>query len=143
MNTIELLNTARASTNERTVLRGIVKLLSAKEDIGAFSGAAAYGYVALVGVLAADQRERRDRRDVEVEQDGPIVDVVHVMDHALFNLLKRVGFVAPTVYLSPAGDAGLNLMASKVAEHSVVVEVVSGLGLQRVRARSDNRHLAA
>ena len=89
-----------------------------------------------------EQRERRLEQDVEVEQHRPVVDVVEVVLDALLDLLGGVGLAAPAVDLRPAGDAGLDLVAGEVAVDDVVVEPVGGLGLQRVRARADERQLA-
>src|SRR6185437_14879183 len=61
---------------------------------------------------------------------------------ALLDLLMRVGFAAPAVYLCPAGDAGLHAMASEIAVDRFGIKPRLGLGVDRVRARADQRKIA-
>src|ERR1044072_8998135 len=66
--------------------------------------------VELVRILGLQQRERRHRQDVEVEQQRPVLDVVEIVLDARLDLLLAVGLAAPAVDLCPAGDAGLQPM---------------------------------
>ena len=52
---------------------------------------------------------------------------------------KINSFRRASVDLRPSGDAGLDLVACGVAIDCLVVEVVCGLGLQRVRPGTDER----
>ena len=60
----------------------------------------------------------------------------------MLELLGGVGLAAPAVDLRPAGDAGLDPVAGEIAVDDVVIEPVGGLGLERVRARADQREVA-
>ena len=53
-----------------------------------------------------------------------------------------VGLAAPAVDLRPAGDAGLDAMAGEIAVHCLVINLRLGLGVDRVRARADQRQVA-
>ena len=72
-----------------------------------------------------------------------MLDVVEVVLDALHDLVDRIGLAAPAMDLRPAGDPRLHLVAREIALDRLVVEDVVGLGLQRMRARPDDRQLAA
>src|SRR5687767_3934374 len=73
--------------------------------------------------------------DFDVERDGPVFDVVEV---ELDTLFER-GVAAPAVYLRPAGDAGLDL----VAQHVLRDAVLELLDEERpLGTRPDDRHVA-
>src|SRR5687768_17974005 len=73
--------------------------------------------------------------DLEVEADGPVLDVIQVV---LDPLLER-GVAAPAVDLRPAGDAGLDL----VAQHVLRDAVLELLDEERaLRTRADDRHFS-
>src|SRR6202023_3803110 len=76
---------------------------------GAASGAR------LVGV-EAQRVPQGEPEDLEVEGQGPVLDVVEVVLDAL---LDR-GVAAPAVHLRPAGDAGLDAVAEHVARDLVL-----------------------
>ena len=58
------------------------------------------------------------------------------------DLVGRIDFAAPAVDLSPAGDAGLHLVAGEIAIDHLFPELVFGVGIDGVRARSDQRQVA-
>src|SRR3546814_11044330 len=64
---------------------------SAREGSGQFMDFASVG----MGVEAADKQ--RAQEDVEVERDGPVLDVVKVVLHPVLHLLDRVSFAAEAV----------------------------------------------
>ena len=86
--------------------------------------------------------ERRAQQDVEVEQERPVLDVVEIVLDAALDLFLAVGLAAPAVDLRPAGDAGLDAVAREIAVDRLVVEVLRGLGVDRVRPRADQRQVA-
>src|SRR6266852_3168694 len=93
------------------------------------------------GILGLGKRERRLRKDEEVEQHGPILDVIEIVLDPALDFLVRVGLPAPTADLRPAGDAGLDAMAGEIAVDRLVIEPVLGLGMNGVRARSTSDRL--
>ena len=56
-------------------------------------------------------KEGQDQ-DLEIEKQRPVVDVVKVMLHTTLHLLEGVGFASVTVDLSPAGNAGLDVVTT-------------------------------
>ena len=58
------------------------------------------------------------------------------------DLFLRIGVAAPAVDLRPAGDAGLDAMAREIAVDGFFVEPLFGLGVERMRARADERQVA-
>src|SRR5437867_13217558 len=66
--------------------------------------------MALVRVLLAEAAEQGQDQDLDVEEQGPVLDVVEV---ELDALLDR-GVAAPAVHLRPAGDAALHAVAAHV-----------------------------
>src|SRR6266480_4084151 len=78
--------------------------------------------------------EERHPHDFQVERDGPVLDVVQVELDPFFE--RRVA--APSVYLSPAGNAGLHLVAQHVLREPMLelVDEERPLG-----PRADNRHI--
>src|SRR5690606_26950487 len=90
---------------------------------------------ASVCMIGLQQGKRRNREDVEVEQDRPVLDVVEVVLDPTLDLFTGVGLAAPTLDLGPAGDARLDLVAGKIAVDDVGVEAVCGPGHDRVRTR--------
>src|SRR3546814_2370206 len=81
---------------------------SAREGSGQFMDFASVG----MGVDEADKQ--RAQEDVEVERDGPVLDVVKVVLHPVLHLLDRVSLAAEAVHLSPTRDAGLHARACHV-----------------------------
>ncbi len=71
------------------------------------------------------------------KQHRPVLDVIEVVFDAFLDLLVGVGFTAPAVDLRPPGKAGLHPVPGEIAVHRFVVQVGFGLGIDRVRARSD------
>src|SRR5690606_21218301 len=73
----------------------------------------------------------------------PVLDIVEVIFRAHAYLLLGIGLPAPAVDLSPAGNAGLHPVAGEIAVDHLEIESVVGLGGRGVRARTDERELAA
>src|SRR5690606_5124002 len=115
---------------------------SAASAAGAISASPVVSAV-LIGVLIlGDQRHRRHNEDVEIQKDRPVLDIIEVVIDPLHDLVDRVSLPAPAIDLGPAGNARLDAMAGEIAFHSLVIELVVGLGLQWMRARPDDRQLA-
>src|SRR5580700_6609769 len=79
-----------------------------------------------IRVLGADQCEWRLCHDVKVERDRPVLDVVEVVLDAALDFFLAVGFAAPAVDLSPAGQARLDAVPGEITIHCLVVEPVRG-----------------
>src|SRR5690606_15602823 len=77
-----------------------------------------------IRVFRVEQPERGHEQDVEVEQDGPVFDIVEVVVHPLHDLFDRVGLAPPAVDLCPAGHARFDAMTGKIAFHGFVIELV-------------------
>ena len=58
------------------------------------------------------------------------------------NLLVGVGLAPPAVDLCPTGDARLDPVAGEIAVDRFVITAVRRLGMERMRARSDQRQVA-
>src|SRR5688572_26271859 len=74
--------------------------------------------------------------DLEVEADGPVLDVIQVV----FDALLERGVAAPAVDLRPAGDAGLHLVPEHVLREAVL-ELLDEI--RTFRPRADERHVTA
>ena len=72
-----------------------------------------------------------------------MLDVVEVMLDTLPDLFDGVGLTTPAVDLGPAGDSWFHPMTGVLVLDGFLVEQGSGLGRERMRSRTDNRHLAA
>ena len=96
-----------------------------------------------IGVAGLQQSHGRFQEDGDIEEEGPILDVVDVAFDALADFLLRIRLAAPAVDLCPSRDAGLDLVAREVTVDGVMVELVCGLGLQRVRPGTDERQITA
>src|SRR3546814_16171773 len=81
---------------------------SAREGSGQFMDFASVG----MGMDEADKH--RAQEDVEVERDGPVLDVVEVVLNPVLHLLDRVSIDAEAVHLSPPRAAGLHASARPV-----------------------------
>src|SRR5438552_1838896 len=66
-----------------------------------------------VGVPVEEHPEERHADDLEVEPEGPALDVLDVV----FDAFLERGIAAQPVDLRPAGDAGLDLVPQHVAGH--------------------------
>ena len=66
---------------------------------------------ASVGVAGEEASERRAEQDLEVQEQGPVLDVIEVVLDALLD----GGLAAQAVDLRPAGDARLHLVPQVVA----------------------------
>ncbi len=61
---------------------------------------------------------------------------------ALLDLFLGVGLAAPAVDLRPARDARPHAMAREIAVHDLVILPIGGLGVDRMRARPDQREIS-
>ena len=61
----------------------------------------------------------------------------------LLDLFDGVGLTTPAVDLGPAGDSRFHSMTGIVVLDGILIEQRPGLGGERVRSRSDDRHLTA
>src|SRR5262245_50005298 len=96
---------------------------------------------ASVGVLDLEQRRRRQRQNVKVEQHRPILDVVEIVLDALLDLLARVRLAAPTIDLRPARHSRFYFVTREVVRHDFGIEPVVSLRRRRMRAWSDQRQI--
>ena len=55
------------------------------------------------------------------------------------HLVERIGLITQPIHLRPAGDAGLDPMATEIAVNKARIMLVVG---HRMRARPDKRHAA-
>src|SRR6478736_5845506 len=69
--------------------------------------------VSSISVATHESLEHRDRDDLDVEPERPVVDIEEVELHAALHLLDLGRRAAISVHLRPAGDAWLD----PVAEH--------------------------
>src|ERR1700722_5271720 len=96
-----------------------------------------------IGVLVlCHQNQRGLEKNVEVEQNRPVLDVVEVELHALLDFFLVVDFAAPAVDLRPAGDAGFDTVAREIAVDGLVEQPALQLALHRMRAGPDQRKIA-
>src|SRR5690606_35615165 len=67
-----------------------------------------------IGFLTDEAFEQRQRDDLEIEHERPVLEIVDVELDPVAQLLDRADGAAPAVDLSPAGDARLHLVAHAV-----------------------------
>src|ERR1700722_19389698 len=90
-----------------------------------------------IGVLVLrHQNQRGLEKNVEVEQNRPVLDVVEVELHALLDFFLVVDFAAPAV------DAGFDTVAREIAVDGLVEQPALQLALHRMRAGPDQRKIA-
>ena len=90
-----------------------------------------------VGVLIRRTRQWRARLDLQVETEGPIVDVEQVVLNPLSHLLLGVGLAAIAVDLRPAGNAGTGparaeMNLDREREESFGATVTDGVKIMRL-----------
>ncbi len=90
----------------------------------------------LSSLRVAEQRDERQREDLQVQAERPVRDVVVVP----LDALGERGLAAQAVHLRPARDAGLDAVAVAVAD-DVLAEQLDELGA--LGARADEAHVAA
>src|SRR6185503_13290269 len=90
-----------------------------------------------VGVLAFENHPERAHDDVKVEAQRPVAQIVEVEIDARLHLVQRFGFAAVPVYLRPARDSGLHLVAQHVSLDELAIELVMRDG---VRSWTDDAH---
>jgi hypothetical protein len=72
-----------------------------------------------------------------------VFDVVKIMRDPGACLFERVDLAAKATNLRPAGDAGHDAMAMEVSLDCVAIKPIAGLHRNRMRARTDQGHVAA
>src|SRR5512139_4320140 len=92
-------------------------------------------WTASVGVLLAEAAKHGEDEDLQVEEEGPVLDVVEVMLDALLD--RRVA--APAVPLRPAGPAALHAVAPHVLRDALAELLDDGRPLG---PRADEAHVA-
>src|SRR5580765_4567512 len=90
-------------------------------------------------LVLGHQRQRRLEQNVEVEQHGPVLDVIEIEFDALLNLLVGVDLAAPAVDLCPAGDARLDAVAREIAVDGLVEQPALQLALHGMWTWADQR----
>ena len=87
-----------------------------------------------VRIFIDEPFEQGHDQDLDVHQVGPVLDVVEVV----FDSLPDGGIAAVAIHLSPAGDAGTDLMLDVVAGN-LLLELLDEEGT--LRARPDQTHV--
>src|SRR5690348_16370354 len=85
----------------------------------------------------------RQKDDLYVHPDRPMVDVMKVVSDSLANLLDGLRVTTPAVYLRPAGDPRLHSVAGVVVGYGIAVQQSARFRRHRVRSRADDGHLSA
>ena len=80
--------------------------------------------------------------DAQIKPDGPVLDVRQVTRDPVFDLVQGFRFTAPSVHLSPAGDARFDAMAESIPGNNISKQLVLRLGVGRMGTRSNQRHVA-
>src|SRR5450759_502200 len=93
----------------------------------------------LVGVLTLLGAKDRQEDDLQVEQQIPIPDVLHVMTNPLLHLHHLGSLPAPPVDLCPARDSWFDCVAKHVAVNDCAVFLVV---CDRMRSRTHEREFA-
>src|SRR5437660_9349577 len=93
-------------------------------------------------LVPGQKRDRRLRKNREIEQHRPVFDVIEIELDALLDLLLIVDLAAPAIDLGPAGDARLDAVAGEIAVDGLVEQPALQLALHRMRARTDQREVA-
>src|SRR5690554_3138825 len=88
-----------------------------------------------VRVLVYESGPERHGHNLEVELQGPVLDVVEIVLDALLD--RRIP--APAVHLSPSRNAGLDLVAQHVPRHAIPKLLDENGSL---RSRPDDGHIA-
>src|SRR2546427_5754822 len=89
----------------------------------------------LIGIAMKQSAKDRHPEDVQIEPGGPVRDVVKVV----LDALAERSVAAPAVDLGPAGDAGLDAVASHVVRNGLA-ELVDEEGA--LRPGADQAHVA-
>src|ERR1700730_15182686 len=90
-----------------------------------------------IRVAAGKVLPQRERDDLDVEPEGPVLHVVQIELHSPHHLFDAVGLASIAVDLRPAGYARLDPVAMHVAPDDILVDVVV---LERMRTWSDDGH---
>ena len=61
-----------------------------------------------IGVLVDETNRQCHQKNLDVEAQRPVVDVVKIQVNAADHLVEGVSFATETAYLGPSGDAGLD-----------------------------------
>src|ERR1700730_5165423 len=85
----------------------------------------------------ADEGRRGD--DLQIEPEGPVLDVVKIHANAQAHLLGVLGRPPQALDLRPSRHARLDAVAAGIAVEPVAVVVIVG---ERMRSRPNQRHLA-
>ena len=84
-------------------------------------------------------KDNGHHQNPEVEPQRPVLDIIEIMLHAGAHLLETVGLAPEPADLRPAGDTGLDAMATEIAVKYACVFSIMGEG---VGAWPDQGHLA-
>src|SRR5215471_12502504 len=76
-----------------------------------------YPFTRSVCIAPGQAAKNGAQNDLEIERQGPVLDVVEIMFDATRDLLRRLGLAAPAIHLRPAGDARLYTVAGIVVAH--------------------------
>src|ERR1700733_2192377 len=70
------------------------------------------------------RRKDRHRHDLDVESQGPIVDVIKIMLDPAAHFFVGGDFTAQAANLRPAGDARLDVVPARVAGDATVILLI-------------------
>src|SRR5882757_7379511 len=93
-------------------------------------------------LVLGHQRHRRLRKNVEIEQHGPVLDVIEIELDALLDLFLVVDLAAPAIDLRPAGDPRLDTVAGEIAVDGLVEQAGLQFAEHRMRTRPDQGEIA-
>ena len=88
-------------------------------------------------ILPTESFIYRHQNNLEIQPEGPVLDIPQVVFNAFLHFFQGICFSAPAVGLGPACDAGFDLVAHHVAEDLFSVEFIVGYG---VGSGSHNGH---
>src|SRR5438874_8161391 len=96
-----------------------------------------------IRTLIRRQRSRSLQQNLQIKPGGPVFNVIEIVRHTGVRLFERVDLAAQSINLGPAGDARFDAMAMKILPDRIAIETTAGLHRDRMRARTDQRHVAA
>src|SRR5690242_5842170 len=71
-------------------------------------------------VPVSPSRECSPDQDLQIQPRRPVVDVVEVILDPLLHLLVRLSLAPETVDLRPAGDAGLDIVTTRIERNATL-----------------------
>src|SRR5471032_548075 len=95
---------------------------------------------ASISVGVAQTLEDRREDNFHIQSERPVPEVVQIVCYASLHFFDAIGFAAKAVHLRPPGNTGFDPVAVDVTRYDLLIEIVV---FERMRTRSDHRHVAA